>query len=58
MIVIAPMKKVVMKNKLSIVEDEDTMPTYFGIMSSGQVETSKSSCYSHIKGCFLLTLCF
>lgn len=38
MIIIAPMNKVEMKIKFFIVEDEDAMPTHYGIMSFGQVE--------------------
>lgn len=57
MIIIAPMNKVEMKIKFFIVEDEDAMPTHYGIMSFGQVikangEISKPLCYPQIKGCF------
>lgn len=38
MAIVASMNKAVMKFKLSIVEDEGTMPTHFGFMSFGQVK--------------------
>jgi hypothetical protein len=44
MVEVVQMNKVVMKVKLSIIENKDASPTYFVFMSFTQVETYASLC--------------